>query len=214
MPVKIRLKRLGKKGISYYHIVVADSRASRDGKHIEEIGSYDPNSNPATIILDNEKAMAWLQKGAQPTDTARAILSYKGVLYKQHLQNGVAKGVLTAEQAEEKFSSWLADKEHKISEKRSRVITEKKKAVENNLEAESKKKEARAEIIRKKNTPPPAEEKTEEAAAETSVETSAETPAETSAETPAEAPAPESPAEAPAPESPAASEGTDAPAAE
>ena len=193
MPVKIRLKRLGKKGIPYYHIVVADSRASRDGKHIEEIGSYDPSSNPATINLDSGKAIEWLRKGAQPTDTARAILSYKGVLYQQHLQRGVAKGVLTAEQAEEKYNAWLADKEHKISEKRSRVISEKKKAVEANLDAESKKKEARAEIVRKKNTPPPAEEKPEEPAAETSAEAAPD---------------------AAAPETPPASEGTEAPAAE
>ncbi|HLG34023.1 MAG TPA: 30S ribosomal protein S16 [Bacteroidia bacterium] len=194
MPVKIRLKRLGKKGNPYYHIVVADSRAPRDGKLIEEIGSYDPTSNPATIVLDNDKAIAWLNKGAQPTDTARAILSYKGVLYKQHLQNGVVKGVLTAEQAEEKFSTWLADKEHKIIEKRSRVITEKKKSAEEALTAESKKKEERAEIIRKKNIPPPVEEK----------------PAE---EAPAEAAAEDAAPEASAPEAPAA-EGSDAPAAE
>lgn len=167
MPVKIRLKRLGKKGIPYYHIVVADGRAPRDGKMIEQIGSYDPTSNPATIILDNDKALAWLRKGAQPTDTARAILSYKGVLYKQHLQKGVAKGLFTAEQAEEKFNTWLADKEHKISEKRVRVINEKKKGVETALEAESKVREARAEVIRKKYTPPPAEEKPAEASAET-----------------------------------------------
>ena len=129
MPVKIRLKRLGKKGHPYYHIVVADSRASRDGKHIEQIGSYDPTSNPTTIILDNDKALRWLGNGAQPTDTAKAILSYKGVLYKQHLRNGIAKGVLTQEQADEKFNIWLADKEHKISEKRSRVISEGKKEI-------------------------------------------------------------------------------------
>jgi small subunit ribosomal protein S16 len=184
MPVKIRLRRLGKKGIPYYHIVVADGRAPRDGKMIEQIGSYDPTSNPATIILDNAKALDWLRKGAQPTDTARAILSYKGVLYKQHLETGVAKGVLTAEQAEEKYNTWLADKEHKISEKRSRVITEKKKSVETALEAESKKKEVRAELVRKKNTPPPAE------------------------------PVAEAPAEAAAPEAPPAAEGAEAPAAE
>ena len=196
MPVKIRLKRLGKKGIPYYHIVVADGRAPRDGRMIEQIGSYDPNSNPATIILDNDKALAWLRKGAQPTDTARAILSYKGVLYKQHLERGVAKGVLTTEQADEKFNTWLADKEHKIGEKRSRVIAEKKKSVETNLEAESAKRAARAEIIRKKNTPPPAEEKpAEEAAAENAMP---------------EAAAPE----ASAPEAPPAAEGTETPAAE
>lgn len=193
MPVKIRLRRLGKKGNPYYHIVVADGRAPRDGKLIEEIGSYDPTSNPATIVLDNDKALAWLKKGAQPTDTAKAILSYKGVLYKQHLLNGVAKGILTAEQGEEKFSTWIADKEHKIIEKRSRVITEKKKTVEEALTAESKKKEERAEIIRKKNIPPPVEE----------------VPAEAPAEAAAENAAPE----ASAPEA-AAAEGSDAPAAE
>jgi small subunit ribosomal protein S16 len=194
MPVKIRLKRLGKKGIPYYHIVVADSRAPRDGKMIEQIGSYDPTSNPATIILDNDKALSWLLKGAQPTDTARAILSYKGVLYKQHLQRGVAKGLLTTEQAEEKFNAWMADKDHKISEKRSRVITERKKSVEKALEVESKKKEERAELIRKKNTPPPAEPAPAEPA-----------PAEAAAEVPAEGSAPEAPP---------AAEGAEAPAAE
>ncbi|MBK5284683.1 MAG: 30S ribosomal protein S16 [Bacteroidia bacterium] len=190
MSAKIRLKRLGKKGNPYYHIVVADSRASRDGKYIEQIGSYDPTSNPAIIILDNEKALNWLSKGAQPTDTAKAILSYKGVMFKQHLQKGVIKGVLTTEQAEEKFNAWLADKEHKINEKRSRVITEKKKSVETSLEAESKKKEERAEIVRKKNIPPPVEEVTAEAATEVSTE------------------------EAAAPETPPATEGTETPAAE
>jgi len=157
MPVKIRLKRLGKRGIPYYHIVVADSRRSRDGRFIEQIGSYDPNSNPATIVLDNDKALQWLKNGAQPTDTTRAILSYKGVMYKQHLQKGVAKGVLTQEQADEKYNAWLEEKNRKVSGKRIRVINEKKKAVASALETESKKKEERAEAIRKKNTPPPAE---------------------------------------------------------
>jgi len=187
MSAKIRLKRLGKKGNPYYHIVVADSRASRDGKYIEQIGSYDPTSNPAIIILNNEKALKWLSKGAQPTDTAKAILSYKGVMFKQHLQKGVVKGALTTEQAEEKFNAWLADKEHKINEKRSRVITEKKKSVETSLEAESKKKEERAEMVRKKNIPPPVEEVTAETA--TATEVSAE--------------------EAAAPETPPATEGAE-----
>lgn len=181
MPVKIRLKRLGKKGIAYYHIVVADSRRSRDGRFIEQIGSYDPNSNPATIILNNEKALQWLKNGAQPTDTTRAILSYKGVLYKQHLQKGVAKGVLTQEQADEKYNAWLEEKNRKVSEKRLRVIGEKKKAVASALETESKKKEERAEAIRKKNTPPPAE-------AAAPAEPAAEAPA---AETPEAPPAAE-----------------------
>ena len=94
MPVKIRLTRHGKKHNAYYHIVVADGRAPRDGKFIEVIGNYNPNTNPATIELNNEKALDWLSKGAQPTDTMRAILSYKGVLYKKHLQEGITKGAL------------------------------------------------------------------------------------------------------------------------
>ena len=104
MPVKIRLARRGKKGYPFYHIVVADSRAPRDGKFIENIGSYNPNTNPATINLDFEKALDWLQKGAQPTDTCRAILSYKGVLMKKHLLGGVSKGAFTQEVAEAKFA--------------------------------------------------------------------------------------------------------------
>jgi small subunit ribosomal protein S16 len=179
MPVKIRLKRLGKRGVPYYHIVVADSRRARNGRFIEQIGSYDPNSNPATIILNNEKALHWLKNGAQPTDTTRAILSYKGVLYKQHLQNGIAKGVLTQEQADEKYNAWMEEKNRKVSEKRVRVLTEKKKSVASALETESKKKEARAEAIRKKNTPPPAE-------AAAPAEPAAEAPA---AETPEAPPA-------------------------
>src|SRR5436190_23522462 len=103
MPAKIRLARHGKKHQGYYHIVVADGRAPRDGKYIEVIGNYNPNTNPATIVLDTEKALGWLQKGAQPTDTARAILSYKGVHYKSHLVRGVAKGLLTQEHADAKL---------------------------------------------------------------------------------------------------------------
>ncbi|HRS37958.1 MAG TPA: 30S ribosomal protein S16, partial [Bacteroidia bacterium] len=103
MPAKIRLTRHGKKHNAYYHIVVADGRAPRDGKFIEVIGNYNPNTNPATINLDATKALNWLNKGAQPTDTCRAILSYKGVLYRNHLNKGVLKGALTAEQADAKF---------------------------------------------------------------------------------------------------------------
>ena len=110
MPVKIRLSRHGKKHNAYYHIVVADSRAPRDGKYIEVIGNYDPNTNPATISIDNDKALQWLQNGAQPTDTCRAILAYKGVLLRNHLQKGVAKGVITQEQVEAKYSAWLESK--------------------------------------------------------------------------------------------------------
>src|ERR1017187_4808257 len=107
MPAKIRLTRHGKKHQAYYHIVVADGRAPRDGKYIEILGNYNSNTNPATIVLDTDKALGWLQKGAQPTDTARAILSYKGVLYKSHLIRGVSKILLTQEQADEKLQQWL-----------------------------------------------------------------------------------------------------------
>jgi small subunit ribosomal protein S16 len=163
MPVKIRLTRHGKKHKAYYHIVVADGRAPRDGKYIEIIGNYDPNTNPATIELNNEKALSWLSKGAQPTDTARAILSYKGVLYKKHLQEGVTKNALSQEQADEKFQQWIDSKQHKIEEKKNRLAGMSAKEMESRLAEETKKKEAKAESIRAKNTPPPAEP---EAAAE------------------------------------------------
>ena len=157
MPVKIRLTRHGKKHNAYYHIVVADGRAPRDGKFIEVIGNYDPHTNPATIELNTEKALSWLSKGAQPTDTTRAILSYKGVLFKSHLQKGVTKGALTQEKADEQFQQWLEAKDHKIAEKKNRVAGESVKVMEARLVEESKKKEARAEAIRAKNTPPPVE---------------------------------------------------------
>ena len=106
MPTKIRLARHGRKRKPFYHIVIADSRAPRDGKFIERVGSYNPNTNPATIDLDFDKALSWLQKGAQPTDTVRTILSFKGVLYKNHLLKGVLKGAFSEEVAEEKFKDW------------------------------------------------------------------------------------------------------------
>jgi len=118
MSVKIRLQRHGKKGKPFYWVVAADARAKRDGKYLEKIGTYNPNTNPATINLDVDSAVKWLQNGAQPTDTARAILSYKGVLLKNHLIGGVRKGALTEAQAEEKFNAWLAEKEAKINAKK------------------------------------------------------------------------------------------------
>lgn len=157
MPVKIRLSRHGKKHNAYYHIVVADSRAPRDGKFIEVIGNYDPNTNPATIQIDNDKALGWLQKGAQPSDTCRAILSYKGILFRNHLQKGVTKGVVTQEQAEEKLNSWLESKNNKIAEKKNTIASSTSKTMEARLAAEKVKRDAIAEAVRKKNTPPPAE---------------------------------------------------------
>lgn len=115
MPVKIRLQRKGRKKRPFYHIVIADSRAPRDGKFIEKIGIYNPMTKPATIELDRDKAYDWLMKGAQPTETARAILRFKGVLYKKHLMQGVKKGALTEEQAQEKLNAWLESKEAKIA---------------------------------------------------------------------------------------------------
>ncbi|MBM1105613.1 30S ribosomal protein S16 [Aurantibacter crassamenti] len=110
MPVKIRLQRHGKKGKPFYWIVAADARSKRDGKYLEKLGTYNPNTNPATIDLSVDNSVKWLQNGAQPTDTARAILSYKGVMMKKHLLGGVAKGAFSEEQAEEKFNAWLEEK--------------------------------------------------------------------------------------------------------
>ena len=111
MPVKIRLQRHGKKGKPFYWIVAADSRSKRDGKFLEKLGTYNPNTNPAAINLNVDNSVKWLQNGAQPTDTARAILSYKGVMMKKHLLGGVAKGAFSAEEAEKKFNAWLEEKE-------------------------------------------------------------------------------------------------------
>ncbi|NJK83795.1 MAG: 30S ribosomal protein S16 [Saprospiraceae bacterium] len=115
MPVKLRLQRKGRKKSPFYHIVVADARSPRDGRFIEKIGTYNPMTKPATIELDRKKAYDWLLNGAQPTETVRAILRFKGVLYLKHLQQGVAKGSLTQEQADEKFTAWLDKKEARIA---------------------------------------------------------------------------------------------------
>ncbi len=136
MPVKIRLQRHGKKGKPFYWIVAADGRAKRDGKYLEKLGTYNPNINPAEIKLDIDGAVKWLQNGAQPTDTARNILSYKGVMLKKHLAGGVLKGALTEEQAEKKFNAWLEEKEKTIDSKRSKLSDAKKKAEAEALAAE------------------------------------------------------------------------------
>lgn len=136
MPVKIRLQRHGKKGKPFYWIIAADARAPRDGKYLDKIGIYNPNTNPATIELDVDGAVKWLQNGAQPTDTARAILSYKGALLKNHLVGGVRKGALTEEQAEEKFQSWMEEKEGKVTAKKEGLSKEQEAAREKALDAE------------------------------------------------------------------------------
>ena len=154
MAVKIRLQRHGKKGKPFYHVVVADSRAPRDGKFIERIGSYNPNTNPATIDLNFDKALDWLNKGAQPTDTTRAILSYKGVLYKKHLQGGVKKGAFDEAAADAKFEEWLKGKEAKIQGKEESLAQSQAEAKKAALAAEAKKKAEIAAAVAAKNTPP------------------------------------------------------------
>lgn len=121
MATRIRLQRHGKKGKPFFHIVVADTRAKRDGRFIEKLGIYNPNTDPATIDLDFDRTLAWVQKGAQPSDTARAILKYQGVMMKDHLIRGIAKGALTEEQVEAKFSKWLEDKTALIDSKKGRL---------------------------------------------------------------------------------------------
>lgn len=153
MATKIRLQRHGKKGKPFYYIVVADSRAPRDGRFIERLGSYNPNTNPATIDINFDKTLDWVNNGAQPTDTCRAILSYKGVLYKKHLQGGLKKGALTEEQVEEKFNTWLEQKDGKIAGKKSTLVSAKEEARKTALAAEAKKKEERAAAIAAKNAP-------------------------------------------------------------
>lgn len=138
MSVKIRLQRHGKKGKPFFHIVVADARARRDGKFIEKLGIYNPVTNPATIELDVDSAVKWLNNGAQPTDTARAILSYKGALLKKHLMGGVAKGAFDEAEAEKRFNAWMESKEKAVLEKKSGLATAKADAKKAALEAEAK----------------------------------------------------------------------------
>ena len=190
MAVKIRLQRHGKKNFAFFHIVVADSRAPRDGRYIEQIGSYNPNTNPATIVLNAERALAWLAVGAQPTLTARRLLSYEGVLLRKHLEGGVKKGALTQEQADKKFADWKAEHDAKVDAKKqglTKAAVEAKKAAH---EAEVKVNEARAEAIAKKKAE--AEEAARKAAAEAAGEAAAEeAPVEEAPAAEAEAPAEE-----------------------
>jgi small subunit ribosomal protein S16 len=147
MPSKIRLQRRGKKGQPFYHIVIADGRAPRDGKFIEKIGTYNPLTKPADIILDFDRALYWLQNGSQPTDTARAILSHQGVMYKLHLQKGVNKGALTQEQADARFEAWFREKQEKISTQVKATEQESKNEIKKRFDAERKVNEARAAEI-------------------------------------------------------------------
>ena len=173
MPVKIRLQRHGKKGKPFYWVVAADARAKRDGKFLEKLGTYNPNTNPATIDLNVDNSVKWLENGAQPTDTARAILSYKGVMMKHHLNGGIRKGALTEEQAQEKFEAWLKDKEAAIQAKVDGLDKAKSDARTKALEAEKEVSDKRAAALLPEVEEAPAEEVAEgEVAAE--AETAAE----------------------------------------
>ena len=181
MSTKIRLARHGRKGSAFYHVVIADSRAPRDGKYIEKIGTYNPNTNPATIDLNFDRALYWLMTGAQPTDTTKNILSYKGVLMKKHLLEGVKKGAFDAATAESKFETWMKAKDAKVQAKISKLAQEGDNAAKARLEAESKVRAAKEEIVAKKKAEAEAAaaaKKAEEAAAAAPVEEVAAAPAE------------------------------------
>jgi len=175
MSVKIRLQRHGKKGKPFYWVVAADARAKRDGKFLEKIGTYNPNTNPATIDLNIDAATKWLSNGAQPTDTAKAILSYKGALLKHHLNGGVRKGALTQEQADEKFAKWVEEKENKVSAKATGLADNKAAAKAKALEAEKEvnAKRAQAALEAKAAAEAPAVEEEAPAAEENTEETEA-----------------------------------------
>jgi len=174
MPTKIRLQRHGKKASAFFHIVVADGRAPRDGKFIEKIGTYNPNTNPATIDIDQDRAFEWIKTGAQPTDTCRAILSYKGIMMRLHLYRGVEKGALTQDQADAKLAKWLEDKSSKIEGKKTNLSSAATKEAAARLKAETAAKEAKAAKIAAKNAAPAEVE----APAAENTEAPAETPAE------------------------------------
>ena len=180
MAVKIRLARRGRKKAATYDIVVADARAPRDGRFIEKLGTYNPNTNPATINYDGDRAFYWVMNGAQPTETVRAMLAYRGVLLRRHLQLGVAKGALTQEVADQRYNQWLEEKNAKIDAKKVGLVDTKAEARAAALAAETKVKEARAAALAKKQadalaaaTPAAAEGEATEGSTETA-ETSAE----------------------------------------
>ena len=149
--VKIRLARRGRKKLAMYDVIVTDARAPRDGRFIEKIGTYNPLTNPASINLKDDRAFHWLMNGAQPSDTVKAMLSYRGIMMKKHLQIGVVKGALTQEQADAKLAEWVKTKTAKIEAKRSKLSESKQAQAKARKDAESKVREARAEAIRKKN---------------------------------------------------------------
>jgi len=190
MAVKIRLARKGRKKLAFYHIVVADSRSPRDGRYIEKIGSYNPVTNPATIELDFDKALGWLQNGALPTDTCRAILSYKGVMIKKHLLEGVKKGAFDEAEANKRFDEWMKQNEAKIEAKKSSLEKSQDDELGKKLSVEKKINEARAAKLAKRNADlakaAAAGDKAEEAAQEAAPAEEAVPSEETGTETVAE----------------------------
>ena len=189
MATKIRLQRHGRSKRPYYYVVVADSRARRDGKFIDRIGDYNPLTVPATINIDFDKAFEWVMSGAEPTDTVKKILSYKGVMYKKHLARGVRKGALTVEEMEAKMQAWLEYKSDKIASRVEKLTAEKDAKKSQKLADEVKKREAYAEKLAAAETP--AEEATEEVVTETPEEEVMEAPVEETAPEATEETAPE-----------------------
>lgn len=181
MATKIRLQRHGRKGRPIFHIVVADSRAKRDGKYIERLGQYNPNTNPATIDINFDSALSWVMKGAQPTDTANALLKYKGVMMKKHLLEGVKKGAFDEAEAEKRFDAWMEQKLGKIEGKKEGLSKSQADAKAKALEAEAEVNKARAAAIAEANAPAVEEAPAEEASEEVTAEAAEETPAEEAA---------------------------------
>ena len=166
MATRIRLARHGRKKQAFYHIVVADTRSPRNGRFIEKLGTYNPNTNPATIDINFDGAVEWLLKGAQPSDTARAILSYKGVMMKKHLMAGVAKGAFNEEEAEKRFAAWMENKEGQVADKKSGLEKAAIAATKAALDAEKAKSDERATAIALKNSPMVEESTNEEVVTE------------------------------------------------
>lgn len=186
MAVKIRLARRGRKKLAMYDVIVADARSPRDGRIIEKLGTYNPLTNPATILINEDKALEWLLKGAQPTDTAKRILSHKGILLKKHLQVGVLKGAITQEQADQKFDDWINSKEAEIEGNVNSIAKKKADAASARFEAEKKVNEAKAEALKKKLAALVPVEETEDAPEAVAESGTEEVVAEVKEATPAE----------------------------
>lgn len=198
MATKIRLQRHGRKGKPFYKIVVADARAKRDGKFIERLGFYNPTTVPATIELNVDSALDWVLKGAQPTDTARAILKFKGVMYKKHLLRGLDKGALTEEQVEEQFNAWLESKGAKVADRQSAAAKAEQDKIDASVQAGKEKAQEKLKALKEEPVVEEAAEEAVEAAEGEAVAEAAEAPATEEATAEAEAPAEEAAPEAPA----------------